>query len=303
MAPQPARAVAPSQSRVVSHIPEELTRGTLCRLGEGIGKVVYASEHWVVCRERTPLEMVALILLWKALRKLEWLLPGAWGKRLRDRPSRQIRFLRVLVQGAILIFPRALWFSSHIREVLRLYHRRSVRGEKLAQIHLAGSDLIPERIEFPPERVRIGGWPGWLMVSEAAERVDTTLHQKMTQLATEDRFDELEEWLERLLVTRQAGWRLGLFSLDAHLKNFGTIGERIVLLDTGGLTNRWGEVEKRLAEEESTTQPHVRLGLGALLEEHAEIARRFDQRWKDTINRDVVRECWPGREGKEVTAS
>lgn len=293
-APHPARARPESQavSHIVSQIPEELTQGTLRRLGEGIGKVVYASEHWVVCRERTPLEMVALIVLWKALRKLEWLLPGAMGKRLRDRPSRQIRFLRVLVQGAILVFPRALWFSSHIRDVLRLYHRRSVRGEKLAKTHLAGSDLIPERIAFPPERVRIGGWPGWLMVSEANERVDSTLHQKMIHLAAEDRFDELEQWLERLLETRQAGWRLGLFSLDAHLKNFGTIGGRIVLLDTGGLTNRWGEVEKRLAEEESS-QPHVRLGLGALLEEHEEIARRFDQRWKDRINTEVVRECWP----------
>jgi hypothetical protein len=291
VAPQSARAR--SESHVIPQIPGELTQRPLRRLGEGIGKVVYASEHWVVSRERTPLEMVALILLWKALRKLEWLLPGAWGKKLRDRPSRQIRFLRVMVQAAILVFPRALWFSSHIRDVLRLYHRRSVRGEKLALAHLTGSDLIPERIEFPPERVRIGGWPGWLMVSEAAERVDSTLHQKMLQLAAEDRFDELEEWLERLLEVRRAGWRRGLFSLDAHLKNFGTIGERIVLLDTGGLTNRWIEVEQRLEAEESMEDPHVRLGLGALLEEHSEIAHRFDQRWKETINAVVVRECWP----------
>lgn len=292
-APQPARAPARSECRVLYHIPEELTGKPLRRLGEGIGKVVYASEHWVICRERSPLEMVALILLWKALRKLEWLLPGAWGRRLRDRPSRQIRFLRVLVQGAILVFPRALWFSSHIRDVLRLYHRRSVRGEKLAQMHLTGSDLIPERIEFPPARVRIGGWPGWLVVSEANERVETTLHQKMSHLAAEDRFDELEQWLDRLLETRQAGWRLGLFSLDAHLKNFGAIGERIVLLDTGGLTNRWIEVEQRLEAEESMAEPHVRLGLGPLLADHTEIARRFDQRWKDTINTEVVRACWP----------
>ena len=168
-----------------------------------------------------------------------------------------------------------------------------MRGEKLAQAHLTGSDLIPERISFPPERVRIGGWPGWLMVSEAAERVDTTLHQKMIRLAAEDRFDELELWLDRLLETRRAGWRLGLFSLDAHLKNFGAIGERIVLLDTGGLTNRWLEVEKRLAEEEAASAPHVRLGLGPLLADHSEIALRFDRRWRDTINTEVVRDCWP----------
>lgn len=265
----------------------------MLRLGEGIGKVVYASEHWVVARERSPLEMVALIVLWKFLRRLEALLPGAWGKRLRERPSRQIRFLRVMVQGAILIVPRALWFSSHIRYVLRMYHKRSVRGEKLALAHLTGSELIPERIEFPPERVRIGGWPGWLVVSEAAERVEATLHQKMSRLANEDKFEELEEWLGRLLETRQAGWRRGLFSLDAHLKNFGTIGERIVLLDNGGLTNRWAEVEKRLQEEQTLAPPHVRLGLAPMLSDHADIAERFDRRWNATINITVVRACWP----------
>jgi hypothetical protein len=295
VAPKPALSVAPAERRVLYHIPTELTEGPLRRLGEGIGKVVYASEHWVVYRERTPVEMVALILLWRALRKLERLLPGSWGKRLRDRPSRQIRFLRVLVQGAILIFPRALWFPAHIRGILRVYHRRSVRGEKLAQTHLAGSDMLPERIAFPPARVRIGGWPGWLVVAEAAERVETTLHQRMVALAAEDRFDELEHWLDRLLERRQEGWRLGLFSLDAHLKNYGAVGDRIVLLDTGGLTNRWTEVEQRLEAEESMEPPHVRLGLGDLLADHVEIAQRFDERWRATINPAVVRDCWPDR--------
>jgi hypothetical protein len=239
------------------------------------------------------MEMVALILLWRALRRVESMLPGRWGRRLRDRPSRQIRFLRVLVQGAILVFPRALWFPAHIRGILRLYHRRSVRGEKLAQAHLAGSDMLPQRIAFPPARVRIGGWPGWLVVSEAAERVEITLFQKMAHLAAEDRFEDLEQWLDRLLQRRQEGWRLGLFSLDAHLKNFGAIGERIVLLDTGGLTNRWAEVEQRLEAEQSMAPPHVRLGLGDLLADHSEIAQRFDERWKAAINPMVVRDCWP----------
>ena len=293
MARQTAHSVDSAARQVLYHIPEELTREPLCRLGEGIGKIAYASEHWVVFRERSPLEMVALILLWKGLRRLEGFLPGAWGRRLRDRPSRQIRFLRVLVQGAMFVFPRALWFSRHIRDILRLYHRRSVRGERLAHIHLTGSDLVPERISFPPARVRIGGWPGWLMVSQAVERVDTTLHQKMVDLAGQDRFGELEEWLDRLLQTRQAGWRRGLFSLDAHLKNYGAIGNRIVLLDTGGLTNRWTEVEGRLEEEESMGPPHVRLGLGDLLADHTEIAERFDQRWRAMINPAVVRNCWP----------
>ncbi len=293
MAPQPARIPAPAEPQVLGEIPEELTGGTLRRLGEGIGKVVYASEHWVVHRERSPREITALIVLWKALRRLERFLPGAWGIRLRERPSRRIRFLRVLVHGAILIVPRALWYGSHIRSVLMVYHRNRVRGERLAQIHLTGSDLIPKRIEFPPTRVSIGGWPGWLMVSEATERVDGTLHQKMTQLAREDRFVELEAWLDRLLQTRRDGWSRGLFSTDAHLKNFGTIGDRIVLLDTGGLTNRLSDVEERLRAEESASRPHARLGLGTLLADHPDIAWRFDQKWKASVNRETVLGCWP----------
>lgn len=279
---------------VLSTIPEELTRGKLTRLGEGIAKVVYASEHWVVSRERSPLEVVALIVLWRSLRGVERIIPGAWGRRLRERPGRQIRFLRVLVHGAILILPRTLWYGSHVRYVFRLYHKRNLRGEKLAESYLTDSGLIPRRVEFPPERVRIGGWPGWLMVSEATQRLDSTLYDKMTQLARADRFEELEVWLERLLQTRAEGWRRGLFSLDAHLKNFGAIGDRIVLLDTGGLTNRWSEVEERLEiVERSSIAPHRQLGLGPMLADHPEIARRFDEKWKATVNVEVVRGFWP----------
>ena len=53
--------------------------------------------------------------------------------------------------------------------------------------------------------------------------------------------------------------------MDAHLKNFGVCGDRVVLLDTGGLTNRWTEIMDTLAYEEGVTEPHVRLGLGDLL--------------------------------------
>lgn len=278
---------------LLTHIPDELTSRTLRRLGEGIGKVVYASEHWVVRRDRSPSEIIALILLWRWLRWLESFLPGAWGRSLRNAPSRQIRFLRVLVQGAVLIVPRALWYGAHSREIMRTYHRRSVQGERLAQERLAGTELTPERILFPPVRVRIGGWPGWLVVSEAVERVDETLHAKLSRLAREDRFAELERWLDRLLQTRREGWRRGLFSLDAHLKNFGTIGERVVLLDAGGLTNRWNEVEGYLQSQKPGAAPHAQLGLGAELRDHPEIAERFDANWKATVNLDVARACWP----------
>jgi len=279
--------------RVLAQAPQELTQGRLKRLGEGIGKVVYASEHWVVKRERSPSEIVALIVLWKALRRLERLLPGRWGRRLVARPARQIRLLRLLTQAAMAVVPKSIWFTSRVRGAWRIYHRRNVRGEALAQTHLAGTSIVPERISFPPTRVRIGGWPGWLTVSEATERVETTLYQRLAELARAGRYDELERWLERFLELRQAGWQRGLFSVDAHLKNFGVIGDRIVLLDTGGLTNRWREIEGRLAYEDVVAQPHVQLGLAPVLAKRPDIARRFDARWKAIVNLEVVRRHWP----------
>lgn len=292
MRPDEAPSNGSGTPRVLARAPEELTQGRLRRLGEGIGKVVYASEHWVVKRERSPSEVVALIVLWKALRRLERLLPGRWGKRLAARPARQIRFLRLLTQAAMAIMPKSLWFTTHVREVWRLYHRRNIRGEGLAQAHLAGTGLVPQRVCFPPARVRIAGWPGWLTVSEATERVETTLYQRLAELARAGRFEEVERWLNRFLELRQAGWQRGLFSVDAHLKNFGVTGDRIVLLDTGGLTNRWREIEGRLAYEEVVAQPHIQLGLGPILAPRPDIARRFDARWKAIVNREVVRSHW-----------
>ena len=107
-------------------------------------------------------------------------------------------------------------------------------------------------------------------------------------------FAEKEIWLGRLLDLRQSGWRRGLFSLDAHLKNFGVIGERIVLLDPGGLTDRWEDVEEHLSDGGgATAEPHTKLGLGPMLRERPDIADRFNSRWKEVVSLTQVREHWP----------
>jgi len=281
-------------SRMLPHPPEELTHGRLQRLGEGVGKVVYASEHWVVKRERSPSEVVALIVIWKGLRKVAHLLPPGLSARLMERPSKEIRFLRVVAQVFITVVPKSLWFMTHFGEIWRTYHWRNVRGESLAQAHLAGTGLVPERVMFPPTRVRVDGWPGWLIVHEATERLESTLHQRLLDLAGAGRFDELEQWLDRLLELRQNGWRRGLFSVDTHLKNFGISGQNIVLLDAGGLTTTWTEIERRLDYEETAGEPHRQLGLGTALQNRPDLAARFNARWKAIVNREHVLLQWLG---------
>jgi hypothetical protein len=275
------------------HAPEELTRTKLRRLGEGIGKVVYASEHWVVKRERSPAAIISLIVLWKALRKVERFLPDAIASRLVQRPARQLRWMRMLIEAFVLVVPRGFWFMTHIGEVWSLYSWRDVRGETLAAEYLKDSELVPRRITFPSTRVRVSGWPGYLTVSEATQRVEDTLHHRLSRLSQEGRFEELEVWLERLLATRQSGWQRGVFSVDAHLKNFGVIGERVVLLDTGGLTDNWADIERRLSFEERVAEPHVQLGLGRILEERPDIAARFNAQWKDIVTHRGIRRHWP----------
>lgn len=294
MKPHSKSSDGPQKPRLLAHIPDELTAGRLLRLGEGIGKVVFASRHWVVKRKRSPSQIVALILLWKLLRKFARIFPGHLGERFLQRPSKLTRFLRVVIQTVMLVVPRSVWFTTHIAEVWRIYRFRDLRGTRLAGIHLAGTGLMPERVSFPPARIDVGGWPGWLTVSEATERVDDTLYHLLTQLAGAGEFAEMEIWLGRFLDLRQSGWRRGLFSLDAHLKNFGVIGERIVLLDPGGLTDRWEDVEEHLADSgEAMAEPHTKLGLGPMLSERPDIADRFNSRWKEVVSLTQVREHWP----------
>jgi hypothetical protein len=284
----------PAELHLLPHAPAELIGGRLRRLGEGVGKVVYCSEHWVVKRQRHASDIIALIVIWKVLRRLARILPAHLGEPLLQRPSKPIRLLRVMMRPLVLVIPRSLWLMTHIGELWRVYHSRNVRGERLARLHLAGTSLVPAHVTFPPVRVKVGGWPGWLTVSEATERVECTLHQRLADLAAAGRFDQLELWLDRFLELRQTGWQRGLFSVDAYLKNFGVTGDRVVLLDPGGLTDHWPEIERRLSAQAGVAEPHLQLGLGPLLDSRPDIADRFNARWKEIVSRDGVLRHWPG---------
>jgi len=73
-----------------------------------------------------------------------------------------------------------------------------------------------------------------------------------------------------------------VFSLDTHLKNYGVMDERVVLLDTGGLTNRWSDIEERLKSQHEFLSPHAGLGLEMTLRDRPDIASgltRGGERW------------------------
>jgi hypothetical protein len=285
----------PRKIRVLPHAPEELTRDRLARLGEGIGKVVYASEHWVVKRERRPSEVLALIGVWKFLRRVEALLPAWLRRRLTPDPARKIQLLVLIFQPVVLALPRGLWFTTHIGEYWRWYAKSEARGAILADKYLAGTSLVPERVTFPPTRIRVGDWPGWMLVSEATERVESNLHDHINDLARSLRFDEIQIWLDRFLASRRSAWKHGVFSLDAHLKNFGVLGDRVVLLDAGGLTNRWPDIENRIKIMDDFLSPHAKLGLEMTLRDRPDIAERFDAQWRSLVTPESVLEYWPSK--------
>lgn len=284
-----------SPLQALDRAPEELTAGRLKRIGEGVGKVVYASDHWVVKRDRGASEIIALILIWRLMKRLERFLPRRLAARWASHPSTALRMLRLALQTIVSLVPRTFWFSTHWGRIWQKFVHRDVRGEYLAVKHLSGTSLVPETVTFPPTLVRVGGWPGWLVVTEATERVEETLYDRLKKLAAEGRWKEVERWLERLLELRRAGWRRGVFSVDAHLKNFGVIQSRVVLIDAGGLTDRWEDVEQHLASIARNGRPSQQFGLAEILKDAPELAERFDQRWRQIADIEVVRDLWPAR--------
>jgi len=127
------------------------------------------------------------------------------------------------------------------RRRMEAYRLRDLRGTKLAHCAPGRNQLIPERVIFHG-RVKVGGWPGWLTVQEATERVDATLQQRWLNWPARENFEHLETWLDAfsIFVNRMAA---GTFSLDAHLQNFGVCGDRICcsIREDSPMTGRSGD--------------------------------------------------------------
>jgi hypothetical protein len=59
------------------------------------------------------------------------------------------------------------------------------------------------------------------------------------------------------------------------------------------VTNRWQDISARLSKDEQVQEPHIQLGLESLLADRPEVAQRFNERWKQMVNIESVREHWP----------
>jgi hypothetical protein len=71
------------------------------------------------------------------------------------------------------------------------------------------------------------------------------------------------------------------------------IGDRVVIIDAGGLTDCFDQIDQRLRFEERVSEPHAELGLGRVLATRPDMAARFDTLWKAVVNREYVKSRWP----------
>jgi hypothetical protein len=142
-----------------------------------------------------------------------------------------------------------------------------------------------------------------MMAASAEERAECSLIQKLETLATLGQFDEIEIWLNRFIEFRRRAWSEGVFSADPHLKNYGVIGKRIVLLDFGGLTMDLKVVEDHLQETNGHRRPDQRLRLEKILEKRPDIAGRFNANWDNLMQLSVVRDAWQNGAGQKSHAA
>ena len=124
-----------------------------------------------------------------------------------------------------------------LRRVLRVYRARDRRGEKLARKHLAGEPVwFPNASHFRRRR----SWPGAARVAVRPRGHRARgRYPRPRSRTSQKRGISTKSSAQPIPPYPPERWQLGSFSGGCALKNFGVIGKRIVLLDTGGPTNRW----------------------------------------------------------------
>ena len=311
---QPMGGPAASRSVICAGVAEppdpanvraEFTGAPLERVGSGFESIVYGSTCWVVKVPRDErglaASLLATVVVGRALRPLRTC-GGAPGNRepagaamafCRDRrgPTPVARGARGL-PAILIMVPERSWRGSGIERRARWLRARAEECQRLAMRCLDGTPLVPRRVELPPTRIRTARWGRRRTVTTAYQRVDRTLWDEALRCGRLGRVDELDRWLDRFLSFQIMLWRRGvLFAASNPYENHGVLGDRLVLLDHGGLiedprTIRLSLDTVRTRWLEQTRDLYTTARSTASCEP-------FGQRLSDLLQPSAVRMHWP----------
>ncbi|MDP3702978.1 MAG: hypothetical protein Q8R78_01100, partial [Candidatus Omnitrophota bacterium] len=281
----PAAAGSSTSELQIEHDPAaviaELTEGTLERIGGGWQKVAFGSPHWVVKRHRGYRESVTVFLR------------GLFGS-LALNPA-AVMVLHRLIFGLLIVVPPFVWqwWLPAARLVDRVRDKAD-RGERIARERLAGTDLVLERLEIPPTRVRINRWPWQMVVEEVFPRAERTLVDQLRSLARAGDFAAIHAWLRRYLEAQPRLWRLGAFSPPLAMpEDYAVVADRVVLVDNGALTDNPAQIRHILEAEEQKHTAYFHYLLSAALPERPGLVQQFVRELHQLFQPAVIRSYWP----------
>ncbi|MBZ0165314.1 MAG: rhomboid family intramembrane serine protease, partial [Candidatus Omnitrophica bacterium] len=287
----------------------EITAQPLVRIGQGWQKVVYASDNWVVQQEWSIAAAATIVKRSRLLNKyIRRFVPNTTLASLRNPNTFTVKQFAVKI-AKIIVFRAmffTLWslFKMMPRFVLQrthsgraiLAHRDEARQAEdiLKNSALANSDYIPRRYSIKPTKVRLAGHLFSVTTTQVVERADNTLHDHLAMLVAEGRVEEAKEWLDRFLRMQVMLWEMGLFEYTFQPGNYGVIGQRLVLLDHGEMTNRHDEINVKLArwhdEAYVWTVSSFERAFGP---EHQDIVQEYFERMTRLINKEAIEQHWP----------
>ena len=294
----------------VSEAANELIAHPLPVIGAGLGKAVYGTKHWVV-KQKRGLPVTASYFMvrrftprWAKIfaerllsMDFPWGDPAGWLPRDELDQTRLewvFRWRYAVARLWLTVIPEAWWLPSEFGREAVAHERMDREGQQLAEQCLKGTGLIPRRVIFPPIQVSVQGWPWRLSVCEAHERTDISLRSHLHQLDTSGRWEDLRAWLDRVAALQPRLWEHGVFNMDMNvLANHGILNGKVVLVDSGRLTNDPRTIGAFLDSNFEQFMIHNRRALTYLLPKHPEVRDYFTAQWRALLTRDNLSAVWP----------
>jgi hypothetical protein len=287
----------------VEQVVAELTATPLERVDGGTYRVVFGSRGWVVKRSRSFRNSVAIAVAAhlaeklrrvtdRRLRALGWGTPGlALDPMSREGRSRAMLRLAVvgIIRAGLTVVPAPLWKATPTAREVRDARLSSALSAELAA-RLDGTGLTPPRIDVQATRVRARGRRSF-SVTTAFRRVNHTILADLRAHAKHRRDAEIDALLDGFLECQVELWRRGVFSMDIlPFVNYGVLDGRVVLLDSGSLTDDPLTIRRFLAAR-GAKLAYTEAVLAVLLT--PERARRFRERMAGLFTPIVVRRYGP----------